>query len=193
MTAAVLGICVGGRGRRMGGVQKALLPAPDGQGTLLARLSRLGREAGLEVVLLGAADLGVHATGLAQLPDFAPEVGPLAGLASLLRHAGARPAVCLACDMPFVEAALLARLVREQPEAEVLAPRAAVNGKWEPLFARYHGAHVAPVLAETLRQGERSFQALFGRLNVCELGLSASERASLRDWDTPEDMRARQA
>lgn len=176
----------------MGGVQKALLPAPDGRGSLLARLRRLGREAGLELVLLGAADLGADAAGLPQLPDFAPEVGPLAGLASLLRHAGARPAVCLACDMPFVEATLLARLVREQPEAAVLAPRAPVSGKWESLFARYDGPRVAPVLAEALQQGERSFQTLFRRLNVCELVLSATERAWLRDWDTPEDMRARQ-
>jgi molybdopterin-guanine dinucleotide biosynthesis protein A len=174
----------------MGGVQKALLAAPDGTGTLVARLIRLGHAAGLEVVLLGEAVLGDHAPGITQLPDFAADVGPLAGLASLLRHAAARPALCLACDLPWVDAALLSRLATEQPAAMVLAPRAPQSGKWESLFARYDSPRVAPLLTAALAQGERSFQGLFQRLNVCELTLSEQEHSALRDWDTPEDMRA---
>jgi len=174
----------------MGGVQKALLATPDGRETLLGRTLRVGREAGCELVLLGAAELGADAEGVPQLPDFAPDVGPLAGLASLLRAAGDRPALCLACDMPFVTPALLGRLVHEQPDAPVLAPRAAGTGKWEALFARYDAARVTPLLEEALAQGERSFQGLFRRLNVRELALSPQERTALHDWDTPEDMRA---
>jgi len=174
----------------MGGVQKALLRAPDTDESLVARLLRLGRQAGFEPVLLGAADLGGEARGVPQLPDFAPDIGPLAALTSLLRHAGTRPAVCLACDMPYLTAPLLERLAHEQPDALVLAPRELDTGKWQPLFARYDSPRVAPVLATALAQGERSFQALFKRLSVSELALSAHERASLRDWDTPADMRA---
>ena len=188
MTGQLLGICIGGRGRRMGGVQKALLAAPDGTGSLVARLIRMGHALGMEVVLLGAADLGDEALGITQLPDFAADVGPLAGLASLLEHAGARPALCLACDLPFVDAALLSRLATEQPGAMVLAPRAPVSGKWESLFARYDSPRVAPVLQAALAQSERSFQGLFRRLNVSELVLSAPEHRALRDWDTPEDL-----
>jgi molybdopterin-guanine dinucleotide biosynthesis protein A len=265
MTAPlVMGIFVGGRGRRMGGVQKGLLIAPDTGETLVARLLRLGREAGHEVVLLGAAELGADAAGALQLADAAPGVGPLAGLQSLLGYAGSRDALCLACDMPFVSADLLARLAGQQSvshagesglglglglkgahaivareakrsaepqaardaegsaepqlardakrsaepqvapdsegsadvtgsagEAHVIAPRDHASGKWEPMFARYRSATVAPLLMQALAEGERSFQGLFTRLTVRELWLDAAERAQLRDWDTPEDMRTR--
>lgn len=192
--STVLGIFIGGRGLRMGGVQKALLIAPDTGETLIARSLRIGREAGLEVVLLGAAELGAHAVGALQLPDASAGIGPLAGLQSLLTHAGERSAICLACDMPYVTTDLLSRFVNAtarptSKQAQVLAPRDPVTGKWEPLFARYQSPTVAPVLATTLAEGERSFQGLFRRLTVAELPLDPSERAQLRDWDRPEDMR----
>jgi molybdopterin-guanine dinucleotide biosynthesis protein A len=111
-------------------------------------------------------------------------------LQSLLAHAAGRSAICLACDMPYVTAALLVRLATAAQHADVLAPRDPATGKWQPLCARYHGPSVAPVLESALAGGERSFQGLFRRMNVAELPLDASERAQLRDWDTPEDMRA---
>jgi molybdenum cofactor guanylyltransferase len=198
----VMGICVGGRGLRMGGVQKALLRAPGTGETLVARLIRIGREAGHEIVLLGAADLGAEAAVAVQLPDAAPDLGPLAGLQSLLEYAGDRSAICVACDMPHVSAPLLARLASEPLQVEasapharavdqhVLAPRDAASGKWDALFARYQSASVAPLLARAWAEGERSFQGLFKRLTIRELMLDELERAQLRDWDTPEDMRA---
>jgi molybdopterin-guanine dinucleotide biosynthesis protein A len=199
----VMGICVGGRGRRMGGVQKALLLAPDTGESLIARTLRLGREAGHELVLLGAAELGAAVSGVMQLPD-AADIGPLAALQSLLAYAGERDALCMACDMPFVSAGLLRRLAGEESglglglglgldenekTAEVVAARDAQTGKWEAMFARYRSAAVAPLLERVLAEGERSFQGLFARLTVRELCLSPDERVQLRDWDTPEDMR----
>ena len=186
----VFGILVGGRGTRMGGVQKALLPAPDGPAgdTLLARSVRLGRGLGLEVVLSGQADLGAAAAGVPQIPDTTPPWGPLSGLAALFAYARGRRVIALACDMPFVSAALLERLLTEAPDAVLLAPRDPQTGKWQPLFARYDSAALAPVLERALAAGERSFQALFARVAVAEIALSAEEHALLRDWDTPADV-----
>jgi molybdopterin-guanine dinucleotide biosynthesis protein A len=188
MSRALLGVFVGGRGTRMGGVQKALLRAPGGAETLLARALRVAREAGCEPVLLGAAELGDAARGIVQLPDRAQDIGPLAGLASLLDYAADRPALCLACDMPYVSSALLARLMNEHPDALVLAPRDRASAKWQPLCARYASARVAPILAAAMAEGVRSFQALFGRITVTELLLTVAEHAELRDWDKPEDI-----
>jgi molybdopterin-guanine dinucleotide biosynthesis protein A len=185
---ALLGIFVGGRGRRMGGVQKALLPAPDGSPSLLARTLRVAREVGLEPVLVGEAALGDAAQGVVQLADSEPGVGPLAGLAALLAHAGARSVIAVGGDMPYVSGAVLLRLLQEEPSAQVLAPRDAQTGKWQPLFARYDAATVSAVLTQALRAGERSFQQLFRHLTVRELVLEASEALTLRDWDTPEDV-----
>jgi molybdopterin-guanine dinucleotide biosynthesis protein A len=184
----LLGICIGGRGSRMGGVQKALLRAPDTGETLIDRTLRLARETGYEAVLLGAAELGDSARGVQQLPDAMPELGPLSGLASLLAHAGDRAAVCLACDMPYLTAPLLSRLAREHAEASVLAARDPASGKWQALCARYRSEEVLPILQAAFAAGERSFQGLFRRLTVAELALNQAENAQLRDWDTPEDV-----
>ena len=172
----------------MGGVQKALLRAPDTGETLIERSLRLAREIGHEPVLLGAAELGETARDVRQLPDAAPQLGPLSGLLSLLEYAGDRSALCIACDMPYLTSTLLSRLACETPEATVLAPRDPVTGKWQALCARYRGVAVLPILQHAFTSGERSFQGLFRRLAVTELSLDAAEYAQLRDWDTPADV-----
>jgi molybdopterin-guanine dinucleotide biosynthesis protein A len=185
---ALLGIFVGGQGQRMGRVQKALLLAPGGRETLLERTLGVGRAAGLEPVLVGAAELGEPARGLTQLSDHEPRVGPLSGLSTLLDYAGDRTVVAVGCDMPRLSAALISRLLREQPAAAVLAPRDLETGKWHPLCTRYAPAQVRPVLARAFAQGARSFQALFRELSAVELAVSEAERLTLQDWDTPEDL-----
>jgi molybdopterin-guanine dinucleotide biosynthesis protein A len=189
LVVAVLGIFVGGQSRRMGGAPKGLLKAPGSGGeSLIARLVRVGREAGLEPILVGSAELGALGASLPRISDREPQVGPLSGLASLLAHAGCRPCIAVACDMPRTSAAFLTRLQLESPEAAVLAPRDVATGKWEPLCARYAPSVVAPVLARAIDAGARSFQELFRELSVVELTLSESERSELHDWDTPEDV-----
>jgi molybdopterin-guanine dinucleotide biosynthesis protein A len=189
-SAVVMGILIGGQAKRMGGVQKALLRPPYAVGgdTLVDRLVALGRAAGLEAVLLGRADLGVAAADVPQLADPEPGAGPLGGLCSLFAYAAGRRVIVLGCDMPYVSAALLQRLLREAPEAMLLAPRDHDTGKWQPLFARYDSALLQPLLERAWARGERSFQQLFAHTTVGELVLSASEQAQLRDWDTPEDI-----
>jgi molybdopterin-guanine dinucleotide biosynthesis protein A len=184
----VLGIFVGGRGRRMGGVQKALLRVPGDAEPLLSRLARRGRDAGLEVVLVGSAELGDAAGGMLQLSDAVPGIGPLGGLSSLLAFAMDRPALAIACDMPFVSSALLIRLAREAPEAALLAPRDPLTRKWQAMFARYASARLRPCVQAALERGEHSFQTLFERAPNVELLLDPSEHAQLRDWDTPGDL-----
>jgi molybdopterin-guanine dinucleotide biosynthesis protein A len=184
----LLGIFVGGQSRRMGGAPKGLLLAPDTGESLIARLARVGREAGLEPILVGSAELGELGESLPRILDREPRVGPLSGLASFLERAGSRPCIAVASDMPRVSVALLTRLQLESSKAAVLAPRDAATGKWEPLCARYDPTVVAPVLARAIEAGARAFQDVFRNLSVVELTLSESERAQLHDWDTPEDI-----
>ncbi|HLK45630.1 MAG TPA: NTP transferase domain-containing protein, partial [Acidimicrobiales bacterium] len=113
MTRPVAGIFVGGRALRMDGRPKGLLEAPDG-GTLVERSSNLLRNLGAEIVLLGNAD-AYGAVGLPILADDPVDIGPLGGLVSLLRFAGRRPALALACDMPYVSGRLLQRLLDAPP------------------------------------------------------------------------------
>lgn len=179
----VVGIFVGGSGKRMGGVHKGLLEV-DGV-PLAQRTCALGRAVADEVVLVGRAEayasLGLHAVA-----DAETGTGPLGGLVGLLRYAGKRHAVALACDLPFLSASLLARLCEEAPEAPVLSPRS--GPLWNPLFARYDAERCLPVAAAQLEAGTLSLQPLLRRLDARELPLDDTERAALRDWDRPEDM-----
>jgi molybdopterin-guanine dinucleotide biosynthesis protein A len=171
----------------MGGAPKGLLLAPGSSETLIERLARIGHDAGLEPVLVGALSAQLDST-LPRIPDREPRVGPLSGLASFLDHAGREPCIAVACDMPFVSTALLRRLELEGPDAAILAPRDPATGKWEPLCARYCPQRVAPILTRVIAAGARSFQDLFRNLSVVELALSDLERRELRDWDTPDDI-----
>ena len=167
----------------MGGVDKAQLRAPDGE-QLLPRLLRLCRELSLDAVVVGGvAPAGVHA-----LADAPAGVGPIGGLSALLAHAGARPALLLACDLPYLSAALLLRLASTPSAAAVLAARDLTTGKWQPMFARYASATVLPALRAAIAAGTRSPQTFLRTLEVAELPLDDVERQQLRDWDRPEDL-----
>jgi molybdopterin-guanine dinucleotide biosynthesis protein A len=170
----------------MGGRDKAELRAPGSEKSLLQRWVELGRSLELEVVVVG----GRPREGLVTLSDAPAGVGPLGGLGPLLGYAAARPALVVACDMPYVTRELLALLAARKSRSAVLAPRDPESGKWQPLFARYDSQRVAPVLAQSLAAAERSFQWLFARLAVEELALTSADRHLLRDWDRPGDVPA---
>ena len=179
----VAGIFAGGRGLRMGGRDKAQLIAPDTGETLIARLLRITVEAGLAAVVVG----GSGSPG-PRIADEPAGIGPLGGLCALLAHAAPRPAIAIACDMPYVDAALLGRLAAHRSAAPVVAARDPDSRKWQPLFARYDSARVLPVLRAELARGVRSFQALLHALEVEELVLSPADHDKLRDWDAPSDL-----
>lgn len=188
MPAPLVGIFVGGQGRRMGGVAKGLLAAPDQTGSLVARLARVAREAygDVELVLVGRAD-AYASLELPALADDPPGVGPIGGLCALLAEGERRGApfvVTLACDLPFVSAALLARLARLAPGASAVAPR---QGElWQPLCARFEPVRAHQVVARLVHGGTRSLQRVLDELDATELPLAASD--DLRDWDEPGDL-----
>jgi molybdopterin-guanine dinucleotide biosynthesis protein A len=183
----LLGVLAGGRGRRMGGRDKARLIAPGSAEPLLARLLRLGAEEGLDCVVVG----GISPPGTPCVSDEPAGIGPIGGLCALLALAGERPALALACDLPYVTAPLIARLAHEQRDAAVLAARDPETGKWQPLFARYESARVLPALRVAIADGVRSFQTFLRTLDVTELELSDADRMLLRDWDEPGDVTGR--
>jgi molybdopterin-guanine dinucleotide biosynthesis protein A len=177
------GVFVGGAGKRMGGTAKGLLRAPEGV-TLVERWRRMLESAGVDVVLVGASD-AYASMGLESIPDDPAGVGPLGGLCALMRRAGSGLALAVACDLPFVSARLLDRLVTAPP-ATIVAPRR--DDRWEPFFARYDAAAVLPVAIELLAQDRRALQALLDAAGARELPVSEEESRELRDWDTPDDV-----
>ncbi len=175
------GIFVGGRSARMGRT-KALLEAPSGS-TLVEHWVALARACGATPLIVGQRDDVPPIVEVVE--DAAHDAGPLAGLVALLERARGGRALAVACDMPFVEGALLRRLI-DAPGAGALAPRR--EGVWEPLFARFDADTALPVARERLARRQLSLQGLLEQLDVTELVLSAAEARQLDDWDRPEDL-----
>ena len=184
----LVGIFVGGRGLRMGGVAKGLLPAPDGSGPLAKRLVRVTREAwsDADVWLVGSA-AAYSELGIPGLDDDPRGVGPLGGLAALLRHGvetRAPAAYALACDLPFLSASYLSKLAAFAPEAPAVAPRG--NGIWQPLAARFRPGPALAATADARAAGQRSLWCVLERLNAVELVIE--DARELTDWDEPADV-----
>jgi molybdopterin-guanine dinucleotide biosynthesis protein A len=194
MTAPSLlvGLFVGGKSTRMGGIAKGALRAPDSELSLVERLLVEIRAAAPEaaVALVGGASVYGY-LGLEAIPDDPPQIGPLGGLASLLelaRSRGAGHVLALACDLPRLDRSLLARLVHGTPDAAVVLVKQ--GDTRNPLIARYAVAPAALAVSAALAQGQRSLQAVLDRLEprVLALALTPDEAARLDDWDTPSDM-----
>ena len=191
----LVGVFVGGRGSRMGGVAKGLLKAPDSEATLIERLlSELASAApDAEVVLVGDA-ARYAAYGRRTVDDSPRGIGPLGGLLGLLLEAErtrASTVLALACDLPRLDAALLARLLDEDVAANALVVEQ--NGVRNPLVARYRVIAALPAARQVMQAGKRSLQAVLDHLaeGVHTLTISPAEAAKLDDWDSPEDVRER--
>jgi molybdopterin-guanine dinucleotide biosynthesis protein A len=189
----LVGIFVGGKSTRMHGRPKGLLQAPHSPLTLVERLAALARRALPEarVVLVGQHPAYAEVP-LPQLTDLAADdAGPLAGLGALCHEATrveSRELLCLACDLPYVEAQLIGRLARYAAGTPAVAAR--VDGHWQPFFARYTTSAAAPVIAARLASRWLGLHGVLDELCAAELPLTTDDARQLRDWDTPDDVSA---
>lgn len=133
-------------------------------------------------------EVGPGQTHLPHVREEPPGSGPVAALVAGWDAAGRPDAVLLvACDLPFVDAALL-RLLAGRPGSPTAVPVA--GERLQPLCARF-GADAVDAARGLLARGERSFQALldavpFDRVTEVEWWAVASADA-LTDVDTPAD------
>jgi molybdenum cofactor guanylyltransferase len=173
--SAVVAVLAGGRGRRMG-APKPL--AELGGAPLIERPLAAAREAGLAAVVVAKAGTALP-SGLRVWHEPDEPFHPLLGIVTALDHAGG-PVVVVACDQPFVPAALLARLAAG-PEAAVR-----VGGRIEPFPARYEPAWLPELRAALEREA-----AVRATLEALEPATIAwDDEAALRSIDTPEALAA---
>jgi molybdopterin-guanine dinucleotide biosynthesis protein A len=182
---AVAGVLIGGQSRRMGAC-KALLEY-EGQ-TFVERTISAAQPVVGEVVLLGNTRLNLpQLAELVQLADEPDAGGPLAGLASLLNHAGNRWALLMACDMPLISTAILQRLMSacaETVDAAVI--RVVGDGRAHfPCCAAFH-PRVAPEARGELARSAR-LRALISRIRCRVLELDGTQAECLRSINTPAE------
>ncbi|MBF8794739.1 molybdenum cofactor guanylyltransferase MobA [Pseudomonas monteilii] len=149
-------ILAGGRGQRMGGRDKGLLPW---QGEpLVAHVQSVVRPLCDDVVISCNRNHEAYRAYADQLVTDAEAdfPGPLAGVIAGLAVARHEWVIVLACDAPRVDRALIEGLLRLAVEHDSPA-MVRQGGYWQPMFSVLP-RRVLPVLEQAWREGERSLQ-----------------------------------
>jgi molybdopterin-guanine dinucleotide biosynthesis protein A len=154
-------ILAGGRARRFGGLDKGTLPV-DGRPIVDAQVAVL-REITSDILMVGSDTAGHGPAGVRLVADIVPDLGPLGGLQAALTHASGEATAIVACDMPYLSAALLRHLLSLTSDADAVVPR--TEGGYHPLCAAYTRACLAPI-ARRLDERRLKMTDLFADVRV---------------------------
>jgi molybdopterin-guanine dinucleotide biosynthesis protein A len=185
-------ILVGGQSRRLGGIDKSAIQV--GGRSIFDRQIAEVEQITDDILVVGGGAPGVRA-GLRVIPDRVPNSGPLGGLDAALAAARDAQLVLIACDMPFVTAALLAYLLELAHTADAVVPR--TKHGYHPLCAAYTRACRAPVM-HRLEERRLALHELFEDVHVRVVEGSELERFGeaqrlLANVNTPAELRGLEA
>jgi len=179
-------ILAGGRGRRMGEVDKGWIEF-EGRPLVEHVLARFAPQAD-EVLISANRNLERYAAlGFPVIPDLLPDyAGPLAGLHAALRRAHHDLIATVPCDSPLLPLDLVERLrtALEQGAAQLAIPRA--GGRLHPVFLLCRKS-VAPDLEGYLSRGGRRVETWCASLRCVEVDFADCLEA-MRNINTPEDL-----
>jgi len=178
-------ILAGGESKRMGR-DKAALPFNDG--TLLQCV--IGSVQPLFAQTLVSVRKLRGDVALPQICDMQVDGGPLVGLISALDAVTTPWTFVVACDMPFVDSALIVHLASLRAEHQAVVPQ--VNEHAQPLAA-FYARSALPLLRASLESGNKSLTGALKTLDVRyvaanELLQFDSHLRSFFDLDTPQDL-----
>lgn len=181
LAAAIL---TGGQARRMGGADKSALPVGDRP--ILARQLAVLQDLASDIFVVGRPPAGLPPE-MRAVADRLPGTGALGGIYTAIVESRCARTLVLACDLPFVTAALLRRLASE--EADLVIPRTARG--LEPLCAIY-AISCAGNIRERIEHGDLRAAVPPDGLRVVEIGpdvLAALDPGgwTLTNVNTPDD------
>ncbi len=188
ITALVL---AGGRGLRMGGVDKGLVNL--GGRTLVERvIERIVPQVGALMISANRNVDAYRAFGYPVLLDAAdglePFPGPLAGLLAGLRAASTAWLAAVPCDAPFLPLDLVSRLAGALGTSR--AAMACVGDRVEPVFCLVH-VDLLDDLAAALAHGERRAEAWLRGVGAAPAVFLQPE--NFANLNTLQELRARDA
>ena len=164
METEVTGILLaGGKSRRMGEDKRHPVV---GEQTLLERGLAVLRSAFQHVLVVIAQDsppLGVDAS---VVRDLVPDCGSLGGLYSGLMQATTPWVFVVACDMPFLNQAVIAQFTSRRTTADIVMAK--LDARLQPMHALY-GKQCLPVLEQMVRARQLKIQEMVSQssLRVC--------------------------
>ena len=190
LVTAVTGVVLaGGRGSRLGGVDKARLEI--GGMTTLDRV-RAALAGLVDETILVVNDAGLAGTaGVRIVRDPEPHAGVLPALLAALDVAAHPLCVLVACDMPFLNTGLLRWLVEAAAGRDVVIPE--VGGQLQPMHAVYRREPCREAIAAALQRGDRRMISFLEGLRVrrveeAEARLFDPELRSFFNINTAEEL-----
>lgn len=146
MVTDVTGILLaGGKGRRMGEDKRFL---PIGERTLFERSLSVLRSLFQNVVVVIAQDSPELKTDVLVLRDLVPDCGSMGGLYTGLREASTERVFVVACDMPFLNPAVVRYMVALKVDTDIVM--AHLENGLQPMHALY-SRRCLPVIEEMVR------------------------------------------
>lgn len=183
MTGVIL---AGGRSSRMGS-NKALLPYRGGR--FIEAIHRQFRELFDEVLLVTNTPEQYGFLPCRKVADIYPDMGALGGLHAGLHHSETPCIFASACDMPYLNGALIRRLAGLREGVDVVIPQGDRGA--EPLHALYGEGCLGP-MAQALVDGRRRVVSFFPQVRVrslCRESVAELDPAfdSFKNINTPAD------
>jgi molybdenum cofactor guanylyltransferase len=186
-------ILAGGQARRMGGVDKALIPL--GGTTLIERAIARASVQVPDVIINANGDPKRFAhLGLPVIADRVPGfVGPLAGILAgfewlRANRPDARWLASFACDCPFLPTDMVARLVEAARREKVPVAVAASGTQHHPVFAVW-SAEIASTSEDVLVRGNfRKMDDWIATLPSVRVSFAAEPLDPFLNINTPEEL-----
>ncbi|MCP8466670.1 molybdenum cofactor guanylyltransferase MobA [Pseudomonas sp. ZM23] len=177
-------ILAGGRGQRMGGQDKGLIPW-RGQ-PLVSYAAALVRPLSDDLIISCNRNPDEYALFADRLVhDDSPDYpGPLAGIRAGLSVARHSHLLVLPCDAPMLDGELLERLLRAAAASPDDVQMLRSGDQWEPLFSVIPVALRSPI-EDAWRRGERSPRHVFSHLGLQAVDCPAND-PRLANLNTPE-------
>jgi molybdopterin-guanine dinucleotide biosynthesis protein A len=180
-------ILAGGKNLRMG-QNKAFLEVQGER--IIDRIKRIFADLFEEVIVVTNSPRDYLDLNLRIVADLYRERGSLAGIFTGLFHASFSHAFVAACDMPFLNPALIAHLVGLSPGYDIVIPR--TEDGLQPLHAVY-SRKCLPFMEDLLQEGNLKILDFFHRVKKREVPLGEiipldPNLSSFLNLNSPEDL-----
>jgi molybdopterin-guanine dinucleotide biosynthesis protein A len=183
-------ILAGGRGSRLGGVDKGLVPL-HGRPLIEHVIDALRPQ--VDALLISAnRNRDIYTSyGYPVIADVMGDYdGPLAGMLSAMRAAGSAYILTAPCDAPSIPADLARRLAEALVRENAVASTVSLQGRLQPVFALLC-CTLAGDLENCLQQGERGTGAWLRRHQAVPVDFSNVVDLFV-NINTPQDLLAQQ-
>ena len=192
MEIEVTGVLLaGGNSRRMGEDKRYLVV---GEQTLLERGLAVLRSLFQQVLVVIAQDSPPLDVDARVVRDLLPDCGSLGGLHSGLTEATTPYIFVVACDMPFLDPAVIAQFTSRRATADIVMAKLA--GRLHPMHALY-GKRCLPVVEQMIRARQLKIQDMVSHASlrvryVTEVDLLTIDPSgrSFHNVNTPADLEA---